>query len=463
MKPPPLPPFQIDYSYLTGATDGLEPVYRLVTPATVQMCIAALDAMRYNRYWIANGEYLTDGQIASKNDIVDNAILELLEAVTITEGQLNSVTDCNGCGPCENDCEEQMSNPIILRLGGVPYLAEVCCGQETNLFQLTGTTAQVSDDGTILVPTTSDIETDMPATYEVSSDNLACYAGKATEYMLQRAADFVTTMRSIAESGLDLLSSYDEAADVLLVVADLLGAESNDLTDIILGADAATIENAIKSTTTAEALEARWEYPGSINRLQLISWVSGAPWTIDGVRVKPLLIYWASCSILAGYNKNLAVLSQECETGRTLDDINPGHEYYEREIGGLVYPVYVYHPGEVIEPGGASAWVPPIADDGVTVVAMYTHMRTSAGGNSEIHVRATTEGGYANTGPSTDVYYSSRGSALAALDAVGTELLEHAPDIRTNQAAGAPSIYMTTPYYSSVNLITVVAIGDALP
>jgi len=354
----------------------------------------------------------------------------------------------------------------MLHFSGRDYLAEICCGQETKLYQLQNTDAQLDPDGKVVVPTVKDTaksEYDQVSNLKVPDASISCYAAKAVPYLLTRCADYIETMRNIAQFGIDLVAGeYDEAANGALILADLLGTGTAEVRDLLFGEDPEVVRAAILSEEVETAMIDAWTYDGTLNRFQLIWWATKCPWSVDGIRILPLVVYWASNSLIWGYNDQLTLYGQECITGNSVDDIPVGYEYYERESGGITYPVYVYTPNVTLVSGGTSSWTVPISSE-MDIVALYGKLQFGSGGMSEAQLYCSNEGGYLNTAPDTVKHYGTRSAAFAAFDTVAEEFIGTAPQVLTNGSASSPPrILGKVPFYSDISILQVVAVGEAL-
>jgi len=386
----PQPPFVIDFDYLTAAIVGTEPGYRLISAATVQMCIAALDAMHFNRYWLASGEYLTSGQQDTRDALVDGAILELLEAVTITcEDAERVLSGGAGGGGCEEYESENDMSLNLITIGGQTYLVKpsTCCGDDL-LFPLgQPVNVRVGAGGGAVVASGSDSDTGI--TFDsVPDDNLTCYANKAVPYLLGRAYEFFETSDGILNYGLDILAGgIDELFDLGSIVTDLLGTDETGAVDTLRNFDSAQVYGVYTDAEFVAVMVERWTdmgYRGAVSRDDLQAWAGSAPSTWDGVPVRGLLENWVSRSIILRYNQDLQVFAAECKTGQTLDDVNEDQESwnaYSEHVGGttgLTYPVWFREPGIVI--GVNQEYVSPDAPTG-SILAIATDITVGVSGN----------------------------------------------------------------------------------
>jgi hypothetical protein len=279
------------------------------------MCIAALEAMHYNRYWQANGGWLTDEQIATKNDLVDRAIYELLAPV-VDDSVLDDQKPAYDA--FADDCEDDM-RPWVIYLGGNAYLADDCgCG--TKYFRLTEVSPTIGDDGVVFG---SADETDPGYLFDDVSDNLAsCYAEKAVPYLLGRCRDFTETANSILEQGLDFVAGgFDEWLNLGALAIDLLGGDESDILAVLKGFDQSEIDDALTDETYVNTMIDLWTYTGPVSKQELRAWAQSGPSKVGDVTVRGLLDTWISSSLILGYNQQLEVYIAECKAGMTTSEL----------------------------------------------------------------------------------------------------------------------------------------------
>lgn len=351
-----LPPFQIDYSYLVGSTAGTIPVMREVSHDTIHMCLAALDAMRFNRYWRAGDDWLTDAQKQDRTDRIDRAIFELLEAVdTIPPDAADCPLPPLPMAGGYDDCAEDETMPIIY-INGQAYLTDNCgCG--TKFFQLTESAVSLDDSGNpqILAPQNAEPGYDFP---ELEDSFLTCYAGKAVPYLLARAEEFVQTYLSILEQGLDSVAGgLDELLDIASIVGDILGLDRSGFVDLIRGFDEAELDDAWEDTTFIQTMKDNWTFTGPVSKNDLMQWVKAGPAYVGNVPLKVFMMEWLKFSLVLGYNKQLSIYAMECETGNTLEDLQDeyGYDYSEAEENSRTFAIYDWQPEETIL-NGVDEW-----------------------------------------------------------------------------------------------------------
>jgi hypothetical protein len=344
------PPFQIDYDVLLDVATETSHGRQLST-TTMHMCIAALDALKYNRYWKSGDGWLTDSQQISRNEIVDKAIDELLTAISTatTENDIN-IYGNYGCGGTNCDCEDE-TMPNIIHINNEAFLVEDC-GCDSRFYRLTAAPLTISEDGAATIPPAEDVDPglEFPA---VPSDFQSCYSGKAIPYLLARLVEYVETADSIIETGVDFLAGQiDEWLDIGAVVVDLLGGEQSNLINLIRGYDIADIEAVTQDEDFIDLISATWNFDGPVYRAGLFEWIKTWPFWFSDIPIQNLGIQWMSTSLVAGYNHQLRQYAEECRTGNTLDDIN--EEYAEENIlyNGDYYPYLMATPNHNLMTSG---------------------------------------------------------------------------------------------------------------
>jgi len=324
-----LPPFQVDYGYLTAnaITTGHT---RTLSASTIHMCIAALQAMHYNRYWIADDGFLSDEQIADKNDLVDLAIYELLEAAGIPEETINDIISNSaygGGGACD-ESEEDMVN--ILWIKGTPYLVKDCGCSDAAFFQLTSAEVSIGDDGTISIGDTPDTG---GITFPATEDSYKSCVGEAfVPYALQLAANYQSILVNVAATGIDVLSGWDELLDVAQLIARWLGGDTDleDWSELVSSSVQQAFADEDYQDFMVGTFEAIWD-GGPFTRQTLHDWIVTSPQFVDSIPVRWLADDWAQYCNLTSLNEQLMATSTSCAagTGYTPDAGNPPPTQYE--------------------------------------------------------------------------------------------------------------------------------------
>ena len=226
--------------------------------------------------------------------------------------------------PNESECELESECNVALqiqRIGGTPYLVEVCCGGDVSAYQLTPVIFDAN--GNPVSAANGGASSFGGSTWDgiVSDANITCYADGATNYLVGRAIDFSAAVIDWTTAGVGALAGdYDEWLNVALLISDLVfGTPTlNDIRDYTIG----SITTALTSATVTDALAANWTFGGTVTKDGLRSWVSSAPFIVSGVPVRSILNAWIDYSLLLGINNDLERIAAQCQSGNSIPSLS---------------------------------------------------------------------------------------------------------------------------------------------
>jgi len=396
------PPFQIDWPTLQALTIGsaASSVDRELSAQTLHMCLAAMDAMRFNRYWKAGGGFLSEAQIVAKNKAVDQAIFELLEELYVradyaAAGDTGSLAGSNG------DCEEEMADLAIVRIGGRAYLADLKCAcGDTPLYDLTASKAvsvlnQKTGEVTVGVQKAL---TSTGDTFSLDDSFLSCYALKAATLLLQIAYTYSGIARNIAtQAAAVLVGDLGDLFNFDEIGLELLDLDASTGVDLILGNTDEGLAAAYSDAEYIQIMADHWTYTGPVSLGELREWAAKSPVKWDGIAVRSVLIEAVTYASILGVNDYLNLYAQECRTGNDYDDVADyveSIEAYGEYVGqttGLTYPVWVRSPEVVI--GVNEQYVSPDKPTG-SVLAIAVDITVGAPGNAGIAFNGHTGAGW---------------------------------------------------------------------
>jgi len=383
------PPFQIDWPTLQALTveSAASNVERELSAQTLHMCLAAMDAMRFNRYWRAGDSFLTEVEIVAKNQAVDQAIFELLEELYVRSDSF-AAGDSGSMAGSNGDCEEEMPNLAILHFGGRSYLAELNCGcGDTPLYDLTATKA-VSFLNEKTGEVTMGVEkalTSTGDTFSLDDSYLTCYASKAATLLLQIAYTYsgiarniATQLASVVVGDLGDLFNQDE------IGLELLDLDASTGVDLILGNSDDGLAAAYSDPAYIQIMADLWTYTGPVSLWQLREWAAKSPAKWNGVAVRAVLVEAVTYASILGVNDYLNLYAQECRTGNTYSDVADYVEsessYQDIDYNGVTYRVWDWSPAATLTSSGQS-WALPSDVNGYSVKAIYTTVTTGAQSN----------------------------------------------------------------------------------
>lgn len=151
--------------------------------------------------------------------------------------------------------------------------------------------------------------------YPETQSDTTCYANAATDYMLSRFYQYTETVVNLAQVALDsTFLGFDEVVDVAAIVSDV----TNNTTIIseIKNRGLAQIQSIIDANR--QALIDAWNYTGTVSRIELYQWVDATNFASDGLFLGTALNTWIGKSLIPGYNSDLSLLAQQCNSGNTV-------------------------------------------------------------------------------------------------------------------------------------------------
>lgn len=366
MARPKRPHFQVDFEHLTSQDDALDLSYRRLSNDTIRMALAALEAMKFNRYWRYGKRHLTIEEQHLKNDKVHQAMYEIMTDAELLPREVE-ITEIDYQALYEDWEDEFVGKLSIIHIGNEAYLTEDCgCG--TQYYKLSNVPVTLTDCG-VTIPTEKDYETGRE--FEpVGDDFVTCYGLKAAPYLMQRASEFYEFSEDVTSLGwevaTDTFGDILEILDATAIISDLLGGEDgSSIIDIMRGHTAAEISAAMVDPDYVAALAAAWTYQGPVSRAEIVQWIKAGPAVSQGISIRPFFNNWLNFSLIKGYNDFLEVFASECRNGTSTGDWllgDPTAAYQEWTTPeGKTYPFWQWYPDvELIHGTGLFSWTPPL-------------------------------------------------------------------------------------------------------
>jgi len=216
----------------------------------------------------------------------------------------------SGLADCEEEEEEEEMALQIQTINGIDYLVENCCGGATKHYQITRTGVDANGNPISIMDGGADNGFDFGS---VSESNADCYAASATDYLISRADDWSNAVISFSFlAGDALVGLSDEIIDGVALLSQLLLGNSDLQT--IQTFTTQQVSNALTDTTFRQTLIDAWTFNNTVTRNELRDWIDDAPYFVNGVPVRLILMSWLDFSIVTGYNRQLATLAATCES-----------------------------------------------------------------------------------------------------------------------------------------------------
>lgn len=289
-----------DYALLADSASAQ--LYELSEAQANALLAVTSSVMRWRTRWLN----ATDAQLQA---FADTLSYRLMTPVRLPVLQPVSGGARGGLVIIENESEEDMASPLSIEdVNGASYLRLDCGCGSARYFALSE--AAVNPDGTPESPTGSGSLSSAP--FPDSQPSPGCYADAAVDYLSQRFVQYVEFVTALSATALD--AAFLAADEVLDVFAILSGASNNDpVLEAIREAGTAALQTSVNANRAA--LVSAWEANGQLNRYELLQWVNRTQFASDGLLLSNAMRYWLANSIIPGYNRDLALLAQQCATG----------------------------------------------------------------------------------------------------------------------------------------------------
>lgn len=309
------------WSHLTANYDDTVARHYCLTDRQIAFLLAVFSIAYWASRWFDVGD--SDDE---REQFVANCQVALMVPCDERTTQCNGATVLSATD-MSDEIEDHMSTPI--RLNGKWYLIKDCgCGSDALLFPLspenTSTSPQDRDDSY----SPGGAQTGFELLGDMNPSTVAdCYAAKATDYLLDRAQDFLWAVIDAFEIGIDVaFEDQVEFVDRATLLVNLArpGDDIRSISELGKSAIATKIDSA------KSELAPLWDATGVVDRTYLYSWVGQSS---DAV-TRGILNTWLDLSVIYGYNRALSSFAAECISSGALPDgvTDLGGGYYAAKV-----------------------------------------------------------------------------------------------------------------------------------